>query len=164
MNEQTACEIFRTLEKEYPDASYIPHTDATPFQILVLTILSAQTTDRAVESVRVRLFSSYPTPDALAAADPADVEALIHSTGFFRMKARHIISAARMVKDEFNGTVPDTMDELLRIPGVGRKTANIAFFMHLEKMRGLPWIRTSSVLPAVSGFRAEKLQNRLNQT
>jgi endonuclease-3 len=137
MNTQTACELFRILSKEYPDASYIPHDDATPFEILVLTILSAQTTDRAVEGVRERLFSSYPTPGALAAADPADVEDIIHSTGFFRMKAKHIISAARMVKNEYNGTVPDTMDKLLRIPGVGRKTANIVLFHAFGKNEGV---------------------------
>jgi endonuclease-3 len=137
MNTQTAGEIFRILEKENPDASYIPHDDATPFQILVLTILSAQTTDRAVEGVRERLFSSYPTPDALASAHPPEVENIIHSTGFFRMKAKNIISAARMVKNEFKGTVPDTMDELLGIPGVGRKTANIVLFHAFGKNEGI---------------------------
>ncbi len=137
MNKKAACEIFSILEQEYPDASYIPHDDATPFQILILTILSAQTTDRAVEGVRVRLFSSYPTPEALASADPADVEDIIHSTGFFRMKAKNIISAAWMVKHEFSGTVPDTMDDLLRIPGVGRKTANIVLFHAFGKNEGV---------------------------
>ena len=137
MNKETAGELFKILEKEYPDASYIPHDDATPFEILVLTILSAQTTDRAVEGVRVRLFSNYPAPGALAAADPAEVEDIIHSTGFFRMKAKNIISAARMVKTGFNGCVPDTMDELLLIPGVGRKTANIVLFHAFGKNEGV---------------------------
>jgi endonuclease-3 len=137
MNKKAAYGIFRILEHEYPDASYIPHDDATPFQILILTILSAQTTDRAVEGVRVRLFSSYPTPEELASADPADVEDIIHSTGFFRMKAKNIISAARVVKHEFSGTVPDTMDDLLRIPGVGRKTANIVLFHAFGKNEGV---------------------------
>ncbi len=137
MNKETAGELFRILEMEYPDASYIPHDDATPFEILVLTILSAQTTDRAVEGVRVRLFSNYPTPAALAAADPAEVEDIIHSTGFFRMKAKNIISAARMVKTGFHGCVPDTMDELLLIPGVGRKTANIVLFHAFGKNEGV---------------------------
>ncbi|WP_298666792.1 endonuclease III [uncultured Methanofollis sp.] len=96
-----------------------------PFEVLVLTILSAQTTDRSVEAVRPILFARYPTPAALAAADVEEVAAIVRPTGFYRVKARHIVGAARMVADTFGGEVPATLDGLLSLPGVGRKTANI---------------------------------------
>jgi endonuclease-3 len=96
-----------------------------PFQILILTILSAQTTDAIVNSVAGALFSAYPTPEALARADVRDVEKIIRKCGFFHTKARNIIATAVLLRDEFGGQVPGSMADLLRLPGVGRKTANI---------------------------------------
>lgn len=127
MNRTTACEIYRRLLKEYPIVDDQRHflEFYNPYETLVLTILSAQTTDRAVNAVRDALFARYPTPEALARAEPEDVEPLIRTIGFHRTKARHIVGAARKVVDEFGGEVPRTMEELLTLPGVGRKTANI---------------------------------------
>jgi len=96
-----------------------------PFQLLVATILSAQTTDARVNSVTPALFARYPTAADLAGADPADVERLIHSTGFFRAKTRSIIAMAQALESRFGGEVPAAMADLVTLPGVGRKTANV---------------------------------------
>ena len=96
-----------------------------PFQLLVATILSAQTTDERVNQVTPTLFQRFPTPADLAAADPAEVERLIHPTGFFRAKTRSVIGMAQAVEERFGGEVPSAMDDLVTLPGVGRKTANV---------------------------------------
>ena len=96
-----------------------------PFQLLAATIMSAQTTDEAVNSVTPALFARYPTPADLAAADPAEVEKLIHPTGFFRAKTRSLLGMAAALEDRFGGQVPPAMEDLVTIPGVGRKTANV---------------------------------------
>ena len=100
-------------------------THANPFQLLIATILSAQTTDRSVNLVTPELFRRYPTALDLAAADPAEVEKLIKPTGFFRLKTQRIISASRALVELFAGEVPRTMEEMVQIPGIGRKTANV---------------------------------------
>ncbi|WP_332449610.1 endonuclease III [Methanoculleus sp.] len=127
MNRETACEVYRRLLVEYPVVDGRRHflDFHNPFETLILTILSAQTTDRAVNAVRDALFSRYPTPEALARAEPEEVEPIIRTIGFHHTKARHIVGAARKVVDEFGGEVPRTMEELRTLPGVGRKTANI---------------------------------------
>ena len=130
MNEKDAARIYSLLIRRYPDARESPVTVARgpPFEVLILTILSAQTTDRAVFAVKKPLFSKYPTPAKLAKAKLGDVEPIIHSLGFFHAKARNIIAASQALLDRFGGKVPATMDELLSIPGVGRKTANIVLY------------------------------------
>ncbi|MGP8085943.1 MAG: endonuclease III domain-containing protein [Methanoregula sp.] len=139
MNAQAARRIYALLVKQYPDARESPATVArgTPFEVLILTILSAQTTDRAVLLVKDPLFSAYPTPVALARAEIAGVEPIIHSLGFYHAKARHIIAAAKAVIADFGGQVPDTMEDLLSIPGVGRKTANIVLYHGFGKNHGI---------------------------
>src|SRR5438309_4132242 len=96
-----------------------------PFQLLIATILSAQTTDRSVNLVSPELFRRYPTAEDLAAADPAVVETLIKPTGFFRAKTKRIIAASRKLVELFGGEVPNKMEDLVKIPGIGRKTANV---------------------------------------
>ncbi|KUG20186.1 MAG: endonuclease III [Methanomicrobiaceae archaeon] len=127
MDRDEACTIYRLLVLQYPrksgDENFILFEN--PFQVLVLTILSAQTTDRTVNQIRTSLFLKYPAEKDLARARPEDVEALIRSSGFFRTKARNIIAAAQKIVADFGGEVPKTMEELLMLPGVGRKTANI---------------------------------------
>ena len=116
--------ILGRLKKEYPDARCaLDHGDA--YQLLVATILSAQCTDARVNLVTPALFARYPTAQVLAAADPAEVEELIRSTGFFRNKTKSLIGMARALVAGHGGEVPRTMEELRVLPGVGRKTANV---------------------------------------
>ncbi len=108
-----------------------------PFQLLVATILSAQSTDERVNMVTPALFAAFPTPEAQAAAPSDVVEELIHSTGFFRAKTRSLLGMARAVVEDHGGEVPSDMDELTRLPGVGRKTANVVRSVAFE-LPGLP--------------------------
>jgi len=139
MKKQDAARIYSLLVKRYPDARERPETVArgTPFEVLILTILSAQTTDKAVLKVKTPLFSKYPTPAKLAKAKVADVETIIHSLGYYHAKAKNIIAASQTLLDHFSGSVPVTMDELLTIPGVGRKTANIVMYHALGRNEGI---------------------------
>jgi len=100
-------------------------THENPFQLLIATILSAQTTDRSVNLVTPELFRRYPTAFDLAAADPAVVQTLIKPTGFFRLKTARIIAASQKLVEFFGGAVPKTMEDMIKIPGIGRKTANV---------------------------------------
>lgn len=140
MNRNTACEIYRRLLARYPIIDDRRHFIEfhNPFEALILTILSAQTTDRAVNAVRDELFSRYPTPETLASAEPEEVEKIIRSIGFHHMKARYIVGAAKKIVSEFGGEVPQTMEGLLSLPGVGRKTANIVLSHAFGINSGIP--------------------------
>ncbi|MGI8686382.1 MAG: endonuclease III [Acidimicrobiales bacterium] len=122
-----ARETLARLATEYPGTAAelcaLRHDDA--FQLLAATILSAQTTDERVNLVTPALFARYPAPADLAAAEPGELEAIIHPTGFFRAKARSLIGMALALEDRFDGDVPMAMADLVTIPGVGRKTANV---------------------------------------
>jgi endonuclease-3 len=116
--------IDKVLAETYPDAGC--ELDFTsPWQLLIVTVLSAQTTDKRVNTVSPALFARYPGPAELAAADPAEVEAIIEPTGFFRAKTASIMKLAAAVLDRFGGEVPPRLDDLVTLPGVGRKTANV---------------------------------------
>lgn len=119
-----ALRVYRTLEKTYPDAKCaLEHRNA--FELLVATILSAQCTDERVNQVTPALFRAYPTPQAMAKASQSDLERLIRSTGFYRNKAKSLRGASQAIVERFGGQVPSTMEELLTLPGVARKTANV---------------------------------------
>lgn len=119
-----AAAIFDRLAARHPDAHCeLVHHD--PYQLLVATILSAQCTDARVNQVTPALFARYPDARALAAADPADVEAMVRPTGFFRNKTKSLLGMARAVVERHGGAIPDTMEALRVLPGVGRKTANV---------------------------------------
>ncbi|MDD1687613.1 endonuclease III [Methanoregula sp.] len=139
MKKQDAARIYAALLNRYPDARERPESVArgTPFEVLILTILSAQTTDKAVLKVKKSLFAKYPTPVKLAKAQIAELEPIIHSLGFYHAKARNLIAASGTLLAEFDGNVPETMDELLTIPGVGRKTANIVMYHALGRNEGI---------------------------
>lgn len=116
--------ILRKLDEAYPRANCeLKHENA--FQLLISTILSAQTTDVRVNEVTPQLFRKYPSPQALAAAHPQEVEQEIRPTGFFRNKTKSILGASKALIENFGGQVPRTMDEMLTLPGVARKTANV---------------------------------------
>jgi endonuclease-3 len=139
MTPSRAQEIFRILVQVYGGSLESQPSTAwgTPYQVLILTILSAQTTDLAVDRVRKSLFNQYPDPATLATAVPGEVEEIIHSLGFFRVKARHIIGTARALVERYAGRVPATMEDLLTLPGVGRKTANIVLYHAFGKNEGI---------------------------
>src|ERR1035441_7376390 len=116
-------EILRRLDQRYPNATCALHHNSA-WELLVATILSAQCTDVRVNMVAPVLFEKYPTPEAFAALQPEELEGDIRSTGFFRNKSKSVVGAARKLISEFGGQVPRTMEELLQLPGVARKTAN----------------------------------------
>ncbi len=122
-----AGKILPVLERLYPDARVMLDF-RTPLQLLVATILSAQCTDERVNQVTPILFRRYPTARDFAAADPAALEAMVRSTGFFRSKARSVIGCCRAMVERHGGDVPRTLEELTTLPGVGRKTANVVLW------------------------------------
>lgn len=133
------CLIYHLLCGEYDLASSqeeFLHFE-TPYQILIATILSAQTTDKMVNQVTKVLFARYPDPSALANADPSDVEEIIHSTGFYRAKTRNVIAASQMLETCFGGIVPEDINQLMTLPGVGRKTANIVLHHAFGRADGI---------------------------
>ena len=116
--------VVEELKALYPDARCaLDHADA--YQLLVATILSAQCTDERVNMVTPALFARYPTPADLAAADPAELEEIIRSTGFFRSKAKNLIGMAHAVQTRFDGEIPTELSDFVTLPGVGRKTGNV---------------------------------------
>jgi endonuclease III len=116
--------IIRRLEKTYPDAACALKF-ATPWELLVATVLSAQCTDKLVNRVTPDLFKKYPSVQAFASADPGKIEGAVRSTGFYKNKTKSILGAAKTVLERFGGQVPARMEDLITIPGVGRKTANV---------------------------------------
>lgn len=121
---EIALSAVQALKTEYPDALCSLDAD-NPLQLLIATRLSAQCTDARVNLVTPELFAKYPSTEAFAAADVSDIEQIIHSCGFFRQKAKDIIGLAQMILSDFDGKVPDNIDDLTKLPGVGRKTANL---------------------------------------
>lgn len=124
------------LAELWPDAvCEIDHQNA--YQLLVGTILAAQSTDKMINTVTPALFARYPNATALAAAEPEQLEQMIHSTGFYRMKAKHLLGMARAVVERHRGEVPQTMEELVALPGVARKTANVVLGTAFKKAEGI---------------------------
>ncbi|WP_209343031.1 endonuclease III [Flavonifractor sp. AGMB03687] len=121
---QDVIAIVEELKRLYPDA-LCSLQYPKPYELLFAVRLAAQCTDERVNMVTPALYARFPTLEALAEADVSEVETYIHSTGFFRAKARDIVAAARMLVDVYGGVVPDNMEDLLKLPGVGRKTANL---------------------------------------
>ena len=121
---QRTLEILSRIQHLYPDAT-CSLDYATPVQLLVATILSAQCTDERVNKVTPGLFGKFPDAESLANADLTELEELVRSTGFYRNKAKNIQGACRMIVEDFNSVVPNKMEDLLKLPGVARKTANV---------------------------------------
>lgn len=136
MDKKTAGRIYNILEKKYPKVTTaLKHTGA--LELLVSTILSAQCTDERVNKVTKDLFKKYRKASDYAKASQALFEKEIRSTGFYKNKARNIIAASKMILTEFNGKVPSQMEELVKLPGVARKTANIVLFHAYGKNEGI---------------------------
>ena len=138
-------EALHKMSEQFPDAQ--GELDArNPFELLIAVILSAQTTDIAVNKVTPALFEEYPTPEALASGDLNDIMDKLRTIGLYRNKAKNIKAAARMLLDDFDGVVPKTHKELERLPGVGRKTANVV----LGDAFGIPGIAVDTHVERVS--------------
>jgi endonuclease-3 len=129
-------QIASLLAEAQPEAKIeLDHRNA--YELLVATILSAQSTDKLINTVTPGLFAKYPDPPALANADPAELEQMVHSTGFFRMKAKNLLGMARACVEKHDGKVPDTMEALCALPGVARKTANVVLGVAFGKPEGI---------------------------
>jgi len=131
-----ALEVFARLKREYPDARTELDYE-TPLQLVIATILSAQCTDRRVNMVTPLLFRTFPTAASLADAPPEKLEEIIRSTGFFRNKTKSLIGLGKALVERHNGEVPDSMDALVKLPGVGRKTANVILGNAFSKNEGI---------------------------
>jgi endonuclease-3 len=131
-----ALKVFSRLRKAHPDA-HCELDHETPLQLLAATILSAQCTDKRVNMVTPLLFRTYPTAQAMSDAPPEQLEDIIRSTGFFRNKTKSLVGLGRALVERHNGEVPDTMDDLVKLPGVGRKTANVVLGNAFNKNEGV---------------------------
>src|SRR5437868_2550655 len=136
LDPQRVSEILKRLQEMYPTATCaLQHTNA--WELLVATILSAQCTDVRVNMVTPVIFKKYPTPKDFAALKPEALEPDIRTTGFFRNKAKSVVGAAKKIVEQFGGKVPDTMEELLTVPGAARKTANVVLGTWYRKAEGV---------------------------
>lgn len=155
--------VVRELARLYPDACCSLDYQ-TPFQLLVATILSAQCTDVRVNMVTPALFARYPDPPSMATAELADVEKLIQSTGFYHNKAKNILACSQQLLEQHGGEVPSSMDDLVRLAGVGRKTANVILGNAFD-IPGLPVdthvARLSRRLGLTTDTRPEKIEDDL---
>jgi endonuclease-3 len=154
MDKRTA-RTLKLLQKEYPRARTALNF-VTPLDLLVATILSAQCTDKRVNLVTESLFKKYKTAQDYARAQRSTFEQEIRSTGFFRNKAKSILGTAKIIADKFKGKVPDTMEELLTLPGVARKTATVILFNAFHKIEGITVDTHVSRLAQRLGFSQNK--------
>jgi endonuclease III len=157
-------QIYTRLEAAYPEAKCALNFE-TPLQLLIATILSAQSTDKTVNVVTPALFKRYKTAKDFARAKPEDLEKMIHSTGFFRNKTKSVQGACRMIVEKYGGEVPKTMIELLELPGVARKTANVVLGVAFEIAEGVVVDthvqRLSGRLDLTKETRPEKIEEDL---
>lgn len=155
-----AGQILRVIRKKFPRArTALLHTN--PFQLLVATILSAQCTDERVNMVTPGLFARYATPSDFARAELHELEAEIRSTGFFHMKARNIVACANALMERFNGVVPQTLEEMVTLPGVGRKTANVVLGQAYGIVSGVVVDTHVHRLSQRMGFSAQKTPEKI---
>ena len=136
MNKETATEIIEDLIKMYPDAKCSLDFN-TPFQMLFAVVLSAQCTDERVNKVTAPIFEKYKTAEDIAKIDINELEELIHSCGFYKTKAKNLKKTAQIILEEYNGKVPESIDELIKLPGVGRKCANVIMLEAFNKPQGI---------------------------
>jgi len=162
---QRAALAVEALKKEYPDAiCSLTYTD--PLQLLIATRLSAQCTDARVNLVTPALFARFPTLDAFTEGSVEEIEELVHSCGLYKTKARDIFAACKMLKEEFDGVVPDSIEELTRLPGVGRKTANLVVGDIYHKpavVTDTHCIRICGLLGISEGKDPLKVENQLRE-
>ena len=156
--------ILSGLDEAYPNVTCALN-HSSPWELLIATILSAQTTDVRVNMVTPELFRRFPTPAAMAQASLPELEDLVRTTGFFRNKAKSIKGAAQVIKEKFGGKVPETLDELITVPGAARKTANVVLGVSFRKAEGVVVdthvFRIAHRLSLVKGDTAEQVEQEL---
>jgi len=136
MKKSDVIKVLQILKEYYPDATCSLDFE-TPFQMVVAVMLSAQCTDERVNKTTPELFKKYGTPEAVYKMELSELERIIHPCGFYKNKAKNIKSTAEMILKEFNGEVPKTMDELMKLPGVGRKSANVVMLEAFNSPQGI---------------------------
>ena len=162
MKKNEAIKIIGILKNAYPDAK-CSLDFTTPFEMLVAVILSAQCTDERVNKTTPSIFSKYSTPEDFVKMPLETLEELIHPCGFYKNKAKNIKLTAQKIVDEFGGEVPDTMDELLSLPGVGRKTANVVMLEAFNKPQGIAVDTHCKRLANRIGFSDEETPEKIEQ-
>ena len=162
MNKKQAIEIFELLKKQYPDAKCSLDFN-TPFEMMVAVMLSAQCTDERVNKVTAEFFPKYNTPKAFANMPLEDIENLIHSCGFYKNKAKNLKLASQKILTEFNGEVPQTMEELMSIPGVGRKSANVIMLEAFNNPQGIAVDTHAKRISNRIGFSSAKEPQKIEQ-
>ena len=162
MNRKQAVEIFELLKKQYPDAKCSLDFN-TPFEMMVAVMLSAHCTDERVNKVTAEFFPKYNTPKAFADMPLEDIENLIHSCGFYKNKAKNLKLASQKILTEFNGKVPQTMEELMSIPGVGRKRANVIMLEAFNNPQGIAVDTHAKRISNRIGFSSAKEPQKIEQ-
>ena len=162
MNKKQAVEIFELLKKQYPDAKCSLDFN-TPFEMMVAVMLSAQCTDERVNKVTAEFFPKYNTPQAFANMPLEDIENLIHSCGFYKNKAKNLKLASQKILTDFNGEVPQTMEELMSIPGVGRKSANVIMLEAFNNPQGIAVDTHAKRISNRIGFSSAKEPQKIEQ-
>lgn len=162
MNKKDIIKIIEILKNTYPDAK-CSLDFTTPFEMLVAVILSAQCTDERVNKTTPSLFSKYSTPKDFAEIDITELEILIHPCGFYKNKAKNIKETAKIIEEKYNGKVPQTMEELMELPGVGRKTANVVMLEAFNKPQGIAVDTHCKRIANRIGFSNEKEPEKIEQ-
>ena len=162
MDKEKAIEIIEILKKAYPDAK-CSLDFSTPFEMLVAVILSAQCTDERVNKTTPAIFAKYSTPEDFDEMPLEVLEELIHPCGFYRNKAKNIKLTAKKIVEEYNSQVPDTMEDLLTLPGVGRKTANVVMLEAFSKPQGIAVDTHAKRLSNRIGFSSEETPEKIEQ-
>lgn len=159
---KVAIEIVELMKKTYPDAT-CSLDFKTPFQMVIAVMLSAQCTDERVNKTTPELFSKYPTAESMAVADIKDLEKIIHPCGFYKNKAKNMKACSQKLVEEFNGVVPETMEELQSLPGVGRKSANVIMLEAFHNPQGIAVDTHAKRISNKMGFSKETEPEKIEQ-
>jgi len=162
MTKNNAIEIIKILKELYPDAKCSLNF-STPFEILVAVVLSAQCTDDRVNKVTPALFAKYNTPEDFVNMDIETLEKLIHSCGFFKSKAKNLKKTAQILVDNFNGQVPNNMEDLIKLPGVGRKSSNVIMLEAFNMPQGIAVDTHCKRIANRLGFSKETEPSKIEQ-
>ena len=162
MNQPDVLQIIKILKQTYPDAK-CSLDFTTPFEMLVAVILSAQCTDERVNKTTPYIFKNYNTPEDFANMDINLLEQLIHPCGFYKNKAKNIQATAKIIVEKYNSKVPETMEELMKLPGVGRKTANVVMLEAFNKPQGIAVDTHCKRIANKLGLSSEKEPEKIEQ-